>query len=474
MRFHRPIAFLIAALLGGITGCTNPEPAPETLSAPSPLGGSHGARAGEKLFKQAFPGTNGRSCATCHVLGEHTTLRPASVVARLAANPDDPLFDRLDADDPAAPVPTFEHLKKGLVRVVLTLPDNMDVIDEHGQVITSPDRTIFVWRGVPAVADTAITGPYQYDGRLVTLPEQAQAAFIAHAGGGGLTASQLDQIAAFERDLFSSPRARFVSKLLELGVPSGQIPIPEDYMALNAAEERGREVHRAACQPCHGGPTTTQIVDRAAHDRFFFELKPDGNLRFTIDPVLGPVPVFASRPDDEFLQLGFGFATYLGQIGQFPAFNATVELPRYRFRFYSDGTRQQAVTELPPIPVTASGDPFDPNPALDQDGAPIVGPSFNPQWFTTDPGRAIVTGDPADFEAFDVPSLRGVAHTAPYFHDNSHETLAQLVDSYSAFILPFLPSLNLPPVHPPSTPGIQGESLSAAEKHDLLAFLGRL
>lgn len=458
---------MVVAVLGGIAGCTGPEPVSERLSAPSALGGSHGARAGERLFKEAFPGTNGRSCATCHVLGEHTTLRPASVVARLAANPDDPLFDRIDADDPEAPVPTFEHLKKGLVRVVLTLPDNMDVIDDGGQVITSPDRTIFVWRGVPSIEDTAITGPYQYDGRLVTLPEQAQAAFIAHAEGDGLAGGQLDRIAAFERSRFSSPRARFVSKLLELGVPPDHIPIPEDYMALSAAEARGREVYRAACAACHGGPTTMQIVDHAAADPLFFEVKPDGNIRFTIDPVLGPVPVLASRPDNAFLPLGFGFGTYLGQIGAFPAFNATVELPRYRFRFYTDGTRQQAVTELPPIPVTASGDPFDPEPALDEDGAPIVGPSFNPQWFTTDPGRAIVTGDPADFEAFDVPPLRGIAHTAPYFHDNSHETLAQVVDSYSTFILPFLAPLNLPP-------GAGGESLSAAQKHDLLAFLARL
>ena len=30
----------------------------------------------------------------------------------------------------------------------LTLPDNMDVIDDANNVSTPPDRTIFVWRGV--------------------------------------------------------------------------------------------------------------------------------------------------------------------------------------------------------------------------------------------------------------------------------------------------------------------------------------
>lgn len=60
-----------------------------------------------------------------------------------------PCSTRLDADDPAAAEPTFEHLKKGLIRVVLPLPDNMDVIDVDGAVITPADRSISVWRGVP-------------------------------------------------------------------------------------------------------------------------------------------------------------------------------------------------------------------------------------------------------------------------------------------------------------------------------------
>ncbi len=164
----------------------------------------------------------------------------------------------------------------------------------------------------------------------------------------------------------------------------------------------------------------------------------------------------------------------LGQIGQCPAYNASVELPRYRFRFYTDGTRQQQVTDLPPIPVTASGDPYDGNPALDENGAPIVGPNLLPQWFTTDAGRALITGNPRDFEAFDMPTLRGVARTAPYFHDNSHERLKDVLDTYSQFILPFTPALNLPPVHPSETPNGLPESLSPAQKQDLLEFLNRL
>src|SRR5690606_25779731 len=55
-------------------------------------GHGHGHKSGEELFETAFPGTNGRSCATCHVREDHTVLKPAHVIALEAENPLDPLF----------------------------------------------------------------------------------------------------------------------------------------------------------------------------------------------------------------------------------------------------------------------------------------------------------------------------------------------------------------------------------------------
>jgi cytochrome c peroxidase len=478
---HHHLRTSSALLLGGLLACSADLPGavdpiqawqdlPEEQAQPL----SAEARAGQKLFETPFPGTNGRSCATCHVLSESTTLLPASVAARLAADPGEPLFRRIDADDPEAAEPTYEHLKKGLVRVVLPLPDNMDVIDLEGKVVTPADRKIFVWRGVPSVANVAMTAPYQLDGREANLAHQAQGAITSHSEGPPIETPELERLGEFQRTVFSSPRARFVSALMGLGVPLDDIPAPEQRMDLDAQGQRGRQLFVRACLPCHGSATTDRIANRDVHKLFFTSIKPDGNIRFDVIPGVGPVPVFVDRPNVEIVNYGFGVFTYLGQLGLFPTFNASVSLPRYRFRFYQDGTRTRAVTELPPVPVTASGDPFDPTPVLDETGAPIVGPNLLPQAFTTDPGRAVVTGDPADFEAFDVPQLRGIAGTAPYFHDNSHETLKDVVDSYSRFVLPVLPPLELPGVHPPEIPGFPPESLSPAEKQDLLSFLNRL
>jgi cytochrome c peroxidase len=50
---------------------------------------------------------------------------------------------------------------------------------------------------------------------------------------------------------------------------------------------------------------------------------------------------------------------------------------------------------------------------------------------TPDPGRGALTGELTDLNAFEIPSLRGIRHTAPYFHDNSAPTLKELVEHYN-------------------------------------------
>lgn len=465
---------LAGALLGGwALGCGGVASDPEAFATTGENFQQGRAQSGRRLFDQAFPHSNGRSCATCHVHEDHTTLSPDHVAELLESDPDDALFNPIDADDPDAAQLRYEHLAKGLVRVLLPLADNVEIIDAAGRVITPEDRLLEVWRAVPSVANTAISAPYQYDGRAATLQEQAQGAILAHSQGHRVRREQLDRLAEFEQTLFTSDRARVVFEQLERGVPLEQIPVPEEHLQLWASEQRGRALYDAGCAPCHGGPTTRQVTSQAVHDSGFFALSPEGYVQFDIQPGAPPVPVLAPHANDGSLA-GYSVLSYFGQIGALPTFNASVSLPHYRLRFYTDGTREQAVTELPPAFVTLSGDPTDPRPALDANGAPLVGPNFLPQAFTTDPGRAAVTGDPLDFEAFDVPQLRGMAHTAPYFHDNAAATLLDVVDIYSRFVLGALPTLHLPPVNPPEAPGAPPEALSPAQKQDLLAFLKRL
>ena len=72
---------------------------------------------------------------------------------------------------------------------------------------------------------------------------------------------------------------------------------------------------------------------------------------------------------------------------------------------------------------------------------------------TTDPGRALVTGNWNDIGKFKVPALRGLAARAPYFHDGSAATLEEVVEFYDERF---------------------GIHMKARDKADLVAFLRSL
>jgi cytochrome c peroxidase len=52
---------------------------------------------------------------------------------------------------------------------------------------------------------------------------------------------------------------------------------------------------------------------------------------------------------------------------------------------------------------------------------------------STDPGRALITGNINDLDAFKISPLRGIRKTGPYFHDNSAKTLEEVAAHYTRF-----------------------------------------
>jgi len=53
------------------------------------------------------------------------------------------------------------------------------------------------------------------------------------------------------------------------------------------------------------------------------------------------------------------------------------------------------------------------------------------QLATSDPGRALVTGKCVDIGKFKVPSMRGLAARAPYFHNGSAPNIEALIEFYN-------------------------------------------
>ncbi len=386
---------------------------------------------------------NGRACADCHMPQDQFQLSPASVEARFRNlewrrlwNPraDDPLFRPIDADDfrtNGAQANDFSNLRQnGLIRVVMPLPANVKLIDPlTGQ--PSAETSVDLWRSVPTVNDVKLTGPnstiswprgpnpgggFQLDARLGTLQEQALGALRNHAEiQNAPTQRLLDDLASFQRLLFSSPQVRNLSAAIGAGVT----PLPDPDPRLNVLETQGKAVFQRSCAQCHGGPDQSTAIRTPLPIVLYHD-------------IVSACP----RPVDAMI----------------PA--------RYTFTPCPQRLQRNART----YQITLA------------DGSTIRRTS-------SDPGRALLTGVviPAtppidDWGKFDIPGLRGIRKTAPYFHNNSADTLEAVVDHYVEFfkrVQAVAPPGTVPPIA--TTDGLSFDrALKPEDRAPLLAYLKKL
>lgn len=93
-----------------------------------------------------------------------------------------------------------------------------------------------------------------------------------------------------------------------------------------------------------------------------------------------------------------------------------------------------------------------------------------------DLGRFAVTGAAGDVGAFRTPSLRGVAHSAPYMHNGGIPTLEAAVAFYAAGAAHPRPRPDQAgdPLFPKTSPLVKPRELTAEERAALVAFLKTL
>ena len=381
---------------------------------------------------------NGRSCADCHMPSDQFQLSPASAEARFQLlqirrrwNPkaDDPLFRPIDADDfrlNGSRATDFRNLREnGLVRIEFSLPPNVRLIDPATN-LPSAETSVDVWRMVPTVNDVKLTGAdgsnpwardpnrsggYQLDARFADLQEQALGALLSHAQVEEAPPQRmLDDLAAFQRTLFTNNRVRALSAAIDAGTTLPDVDPP-----LSGLEQAGKAVFTRACAQCHGGPgqSTTQAPVVRYHD----------------------IVTQCPRPVD------------------------TVSPPRFNFKPCPERLARNTRTYEITLP---SGTTM--------------------RRVSSDPGRALLTGvvsGPPPFEDWnklDVNGLRGIRGTAPYFHNNSAETLEEVVLHYIEFYKR-VRALAAPGVVPPvaSTDGITFDRQpQPGEIEALLAYLRKL
>ena len=236
--------------------------------------------------------------------------------------------------------------------------------------------SVTLLRGTPTTLNTPSLQPvFMYDGRDRTLEGQALGAIHAHAQNGSEpTQLQLRLIAEFQQ---TSPR--FFSSLPLLLFAHGGPP-PRLPNGVTASQKRGRAMFdnvpitpgstRGLCAMCHSGP----MLDVSNEFNIFL-----------------PVP-------------GVRF------FGVSVSERNKLNLPTYEFII--DGTD----TIVTPDPGHCLTDPLDPD-------------EFPPELFA--PGGPLPLTIACNL--FKTPSLWGVRHTAPYFHDNSSKTLEEVAEQYTFF-----------------------------------------
>lgn len=332
---------------------------------------------GTRVFTLETFGGNGRTCETCHSLPTGT-FSLEQIRERHVKDPDDPLFRAIDSDDGDGK--SYERLlRNGTVTVRIPLPPGVRLADD-------PQATeVTLFRGTPSFRNVAGLDPVlMHDGRAPDLPAQALDAINVHAQPRRApTPAELEAVAHTQRGDFTSPEiAAYARGGPPPGLPQGNTD----------SEKRGREF-------------------------------------------------FVDRPVDLGTGHGICAACHSGPL--------------------LDTTNKHLSALFPPIPVPGLDIPFDPaagwrmftNGSAEENrpGHPVrkwLLEDFNGNWVpveSPDVGFALapkIVGVPERFShappairanIFKIGSLRFIANTSPYFHNNAAANLEEAVAHYDRF-----------------------------------------
>jgi cytochrome c peroxidase len=415
-------------------------------------------------------GTNGRSCATCHVASEAMSISPPGIQQRFAdTRGRDPLFASVDgANCPNARQDSAtDHsllLQHGLIRIFLKLPATAQftisaIRDPYGCAIT-PDPNdglpiVSVYRRPLPTTNLGFLSTIMFDGRetvqplnvrasfptnlAIDLTQQALDAISIHAQGTRApTAAQIDDILGFELGLYTAQsRDDAAGQLHTDGAYGGPRYLATDlsstyYPGMN--DSLGADPTGLAFDP-----NAMQLF--AAWATAGSDYGPDARRQEEArrDIAAGEV-LFDSAVVHISNVRGLNDNTALGRPSTFngtcTTCHDTPNTGNHSFPLPLDiGTGHSPLRGEEPDPNVGAGvaELSVPNlPVYLISGCPNPFNAGEPEsFYTTDPGKALVTGLCSDFNRGKGPILRGLAARAPYFHNGAAADLTELVNFYN-------------------------------------------
>lgn len=413
-------------------------------------------------------GTNGRSCGTCHVPKENWSITPAGVQRRFDDTGGlDPIFRTVDgSNSPTADVskPRARRiaysmlLTKGVLRIGIAIPPagelELVAVDDPYGYASASELSLFrrplpstnlrfltatMWDGREStpIAD-ALRGPNRSNDDLAN---QANGATLSHAEAAApLPAAVRAELASFQLGLFTAQSvARHAGPLSEGGAAGGAMLLSTqvNYFGINDVvagdSQTGAPFDANAMNVFSGWATATGAradAKRAiARGQALFDTR--------------PIAITGVRGVNDVL----GVSTLNGTC---TTCHDAPNVGNHSVRLPLDLGLTDASRRTPDMPLYTLC-----KRRLDANGAPIPGTcdSTVPQIQSTDPGVALITGKWRHVATFKGPILRGLSGRAPYFHNGSAASLADVVDFYDArFTM----------------------QLGPTEKTDLVAFLSAL
>ena len=394
-------------------------------------------------------GSNGRTCATCHVSSTGWGIAPAEVQARFeSTGGNDPIFRLNDgANCPSSDVSTVRArrraysllLDRGLIRVSFPVPAGADfqivhIDDPQNCLETTPATPAMYRRPLPSTNLPFLT-TVMWDGReshpgntlAQNLRQQAIDATMGHAQGAQPNEEQLAAIVHAEMALFTAQQTSTTSGALDKSGASGgakNLSRQEFYVGINDVLTGDSRT---------GAPFTPVVF--TLYDSW----------KGSSDPAKAQI----ARGQEI-------FNTFPIMITDVKGLNDALGTPAIPGTCTTCHDSPNVGNHSVPLPINIGVSDFPARPGIDATGLPVytvqcVADGSTVQ--TTDPGRAMVTGLCADLGKVKGPILRGLSSRAPYFHNGGARTLRDVVDFYDA-------RFNI--------------GLSEQDKTDLVAFLGTL
>ena len=414
-------------------------------------------------------GTNGRSCATCHVASQAMSLSAQDIRSRFyQTKGQDPLFAAVDgANCPSArPGSAADHsllLKHGLIRIFLPLPLNAQfsisvVRDPYGcAMLPNPaggQPLVSVYRRPLPTANLNFLSTIMFDGRETKnllnngttflanlnadLTQQALDAITIHAQPAQApTAAQLTEIVQFELGLFTAQAVDAkAGALWAHGAVAGPIHLASQAYYPGTNDSLGADPSGAAFIPASMTLFTAWSDVRAETGDYQEEARDAARRSIAAGEALfntAPVQISNVRGLNDNATLGKP-STFTGTC---TTCHDTPNVGDHSFPLPLDiGTSHSVLSSTEPD-LNIAG-------ALAQLSVPdlpvyLISGCTNPfnagqpeSFYTTDPGKALVSGLCSDFNRGKGPVLRGLAARAPYFHNGAAADLHELVNFYNA------------------------------------------